>query len=421
MAVMAKGDMTEYMDDEEEVEEDEMLPKKKRMQDMDMSEMEDDDMDEEESDMPVIGAKKKMGMGAWDEMAPKKKRKAVAVPVMEEDEEDLEESATGKMDEEDYDADAEDQEADRKRRMAGRKRRMASMKVKAADWDDDAYLCGFESKMLAGSANPCAACPGGCAPESDLPTLIEVQGIAEEMIGGKVLDSGYANVNDVFIVDVQRKDGRIAEAIFDGSTAECLSWALLDEDTVGTKSLETGFEMISIDDAVDVAVKSLPGEVVAVDADIFEGHDVYAVEIAGVDGKSYDGFVSLKGELLGYDEYDAEEAASIDEETAEYALKAMYSEDERMDMAKEGMALPDGSFPIKDVDDLKNAIQAYGRAKDKPAARLHIIKRAEALEAYNLIPEAWVKESEGEKSAEDGEFLAALMEFELLAVEEDLD
>lgn len=316
-------------------------------------------------------------------------------------------------------------DADRKRRMAARARRMASMNVKSADWDDDAYLCGFESKMLAGSTNPCAACPGGCAPEADLPTLIEVQGLAEEVIGGKVLDSGYADSKDLFVVDVQRKDGRVAEAIFDGTTAECLGWTLLDDDLVGTKSLAQNFEVISIDDAIQIVTKSLPGNVVGVDADVFEGYDVYAVEIEGLDGKSYDGFVSLDGELLGYDEYSADEASTIEADVAEHAMKVLYSESERMSMAKTGEALEDGAFPIRNVDDLKNAISAYGRAKDKAAAKLHIMKRATELEAEDMIPGSWSEtEDEGTKSllgSEDAVFLATLMEFEMLAVEEDLD
>ena len=85
-------------------------------------------------------------------------------------------------------------------------------------------------------------------------------------------------------------------------------------------------------------------------------------------------------------------------------------------MVKAGEALPDGSFPIKNADDLKNAIQAYGRAKDKEAAKAHIIKRATELDMNALIPDSWM---DGEKSAEN-EFVAALLEFELLAAEEDL-
>jgi len=62
----------------------------------------------------------------------------------------------------------------------------------------------------------------------------------------------------------------------------------------------------------------------------------------------------------------------------------------REKLAKEGKALKDGSFPIRNVSDLKNAIQAYGRAKDKDAAKKHIIKRAKDLQRYyDLIPEEW--------------------------------
>lgn len=64
-----------------------------------------------------------------------------------------------------------------------------------------------------------------------------------------------------------------------------------------------------------------------------------------------------------------------------------YNTDERESMAKSGSALPDGSFPIADINDLKNAIQAFGRAKDQPAAAKHIAKRAKALGATDLIPD----------------------------------
>jgi hypothetical protein len=47
-------------------------------------------------------------------------------------------------------------------------------------------------------------------------------------------------------------------------------------------------------------------------------------------------------------------------------VKRMYSADDRRAMAKAGDALPDGSFPIKDKEDLKNAIQAFGRAAQRP-------------------------------------------------------
>lgn len=64
-----------------------------------------------------------------------------------------------------------------------------------------------------------------------------------------------------------------------------------------------------------------------------------------------------------------------------------YSDEERMELAKKGLALDDGSFPIKDLDDLKNAIMAYGRAKDQAKAAKFIAKRAKALNAEDLIPD----------------------------------
>lgn len=81
---------------------------------------------------------------------------------------------------------------------------------------------------------------------------------------------------------------------------------------------------------------------------------------------------------------------------AEQAVKRTYvdlanpfSQGERKAFATKDVAMADGSFPIRNVDDLKKAIQAFGRAKDKDAAKQHIAKRARALRAANLIPSSW--------------------------------
>lgn len=310
-----------------------------------------------------------------------------------------------------------------KKRKKARKKRMDSMGMKSAEFagDDGAFVCGIERKMYGGGSSPCANCPGGCEPHGDMPTLLEVEGIAEDMFSGKILDSGYADLSDIFVVDIQRKDGKPIEAYFDGSTGECMGWHLLNEDLIGEVGVIPGEKVISFDDAANIAVKSIEGEVIAVDADMFEGYDAYAVEIEGVDGKSYDVFVGVDGEVLGYDEYDPEEANEIEEEVADLALKRMYSEERRTELAEGGMALPDGSYPIVDEADLKNAIQAFGRAKDKEAAKRHIMKRARALGKEDLIPEEW---GAGEKVLSDDEakkFIGDLLEFEMLAVEQDID
>jgi len=64
-----------------------------------------------------------------------------------------------------------------------------------------------------------------------------------------------------------------------------------------------------------------------------------------------------------------------------------YSDEDRKAMAEKGFALSDGSFPIANLEDLKNAIQAYGRAKDQAKAAKFIVKRAKALGAEDLVPD----------------------------------
>lgn len=75
-------------------------------------------------------------------------------------------------------------------------------------------------------------------------------------------------------------------------------------------------------------------------------------------------------------------------ETAAY-LKREFSQDERDKLADKGHALPDGSFPIVNVGDLKNAIRAIGRAKDPAKAKAHIKARAKALGATDELPDSW--------------------------------
>lgn len=71
------------------------------------------------------------------------------------------------------------------------------------------------------------------------------------------------------------------------------------------------------------------------------------------------------------------------EEARQFAAKARHA------LAKSGAALPDGSFPIVTTGDLKNAIQAIGRASDPAAAKSHIKRRASSLGASEMLPATW--------------------------------
>jgi hypothetical protein len=62
---------------------------------------------------------------------------------------------------------------------------------------------------------------------------------------------------------------------------------------------------------------------------------------------------------------------------------------ERRKLAEEGKALPDGSFPIRNREDLQDAIQSYGRAKDKAEAKRWIKRRAKELNAEGELPDDW--------------------------------
>lgn len=61
----------------------------------------------------------------------------------------------------------------------------------------------------------------------------------------------------------------------------------------------------------------------------------------------------------------------------------------RRRLAASGEAMPDGSYPIVTVEDLRNAIQAFGRADDPQATKEHIKRRARALGQTDLLPENW--------------------------------
>ena len=85
-----------------------------------------------------------------------------------------------------------------------------------------------------------------------------------------------------------------------------------------------------------------------------------------------------------------------DEESVE---KREFSAERRDTLAEEGKAMPDGSYPIVNAGDLKNAVQSYGRAKNKEEVKAHIISRAKELGLEDSLPEGWIeKKDKMEKS-----------------------
>jgi len=69
--------------------------------------------------------------------------------------------------------------------------------------------------------------------------------------------------------------------------------------------------------------------------------------------------------------------------------KRKFSAEQRRRLADSGSAMPDGSYPISNRQDLENAIRSWGRGGSDPKVKSHIKSRARALGLENLIPDNW--------------------------------
>lgn len=71
--------------------------------------------------------------------------------------------------------------------------------------------------------------------------------------------------------------------------------------------------------------------------------------------------------------------------------KRDFSDDKRKQMASEGTAMSDGSFPIESPKDVENAVSDWGRTGSKDSVKQHIIARATAIGATDRLPAGWVE------------------------------
>lgn len=85
----------------------------------------------------------------------------------------------------------------------------------------------------------------------------------------------------------------------------------------------------------------------------------------------------------------------LGKKVSDSANKTEFTKEEREKLAKEGLALPDGSFPIRNKQDLRDAIAAIGLGINYQKTKKWIIKRARELDAVDMLPEKWkVKDSD---------------------------
>jgi hypothetical protein len=73
------------------------------------------------------------------------------------------------------------------------------------------------------------------------------------------------------------------------------------------------------------------------------------------------------------------------------ADKREFSAAQREKDAKEGVAMPDGSYPIRSTKDVANAVRDCSRSGEKADVKAHIIARAKAIGADGALPDAWTE------------------------------
>lgn len=79
-----------------------------------------------------------------------------------------------------------------------------------------------------------------------------------------------------------------------------------------------------------------------------------------------------------------------------FATKTDFSDDERKHLASTGAAMSDGSYPIRNAEDMKHAISLAGMSKTHSEAEVkaHIKSRAKALGIEGSLPDSWASKAD---------------------------
>jgi len=227
---------------------------------------------------------------------------------------------------------AEDEMARQSEEMRKKKRVAKMGKMGVKDASAEAFLCAFDRKVLNEGSEPCEGCSGGCFPVKGGADLLDVEIKAEEMYDATVVDSGYSDQYDKFVVDLRRKDGRLIEAIFSGA-GEDEGWHPIPE-----SALALGDDVIGGDEAIELALGAVQGKALSVGVQMFDGSVAYCIEVDGSDGYSYDVFVDTEGKVLALDQWEYEtssiepaeqkDASSSELEAALLEFEALRTEEE---------------------------------------------------------------------------------------------
>jgi len=124
-----------------------------------------------------------------------------------------------------------------------------------------------------------------------------------------------------------------------------------------------------------------------------EPHEISLVDLPCVPDATFDvikGGVAERRAFASRDEAaDTGDDENLDADDDCEADKGEFSTRERGKDAEEGVAMPDGAYPIRSAKDVENALKDYFRSGKKPDVKAHIIARARAISAESALPDDW--------------------------------
>jgi hypothetical protein len=91
---------------------------------------------------------------------------------------------------------------------------------------------------------------------------------------------------------------------------------------------------------------------------------------------------------------EASDSADADDDADDENLdadKGGFSAAQREKDAEEGVAMPDGSYPIRSAKDVANAVRDCCRSGEKADVKAHIVARAKAIGADSALPDDWTE------------------------------
>ena len=137
-----------------------------------------------------------------------------------------------------------------------------------------------------------------------------------------------------------------------------------------------------------------------------EPHEISLVDLPCVPDATFDvvkgGVIERRGFAARDEATDTPMDDGLDAGDDDFdADKGEFSAPEREKDAEEGVAMPDGSYPIRSVKDVENAVRDYFRTGKKPDVKAHIIARAKAIGAESALPDDWKESADKAASLSD--------------------